>query len=374
MSGQPRKVLVVCGGPSAEYVVSLTSARAAAHSLDRHRYHLRVACIEDCGEWVFPDEIWTSETPPSRIEKLFDLFDMPELCPMGYLTRRSPAEALARIQQWRPDIVLPIMHGAFGEDGRFQGLLDFMGLPYIGSGVLANALCMDKRRTKDFLAAAGIRVSRHMLFQAHTPVAQREDQLAAAGNLLGWPLVVKPNRGGSSLFCGLANTPEELRQFVSRAFDADPEVLVEQFVAGREVTCGVLDLAESFGGRIVCPPTEIRPRSGKFFDFDAKYRPGATEEITPAGMPEAVLNRIQAMAEKTHDLLGCHGMSRTDMIVDADDQPVLLEVNTIPGMTPTSLLPQGAAAVGIGMTTLLTGLIEGVFERLVEQRSRQGAG
>src|SRR5690606_2591302 len=125
--------------------------------------------------------------------------DMPELCPSGYLTRRSPAEGLARLQQWNPDIILPIMHGAFGEDGRLQGLLDFLGYPYIGSGVLASALSMDKRRTKDFLASHGIRVSKHMMLSSNSSVAHREDQLVASGNLLGWPLVVKPNRGGSSL-------------------------------------------------------------------------------------------------------------------------------------------------------------------------------
>jgi D-alanine-D-alanine ligase len=212
-----------------------------------------------------------------------------------------------------------------------------------------------------------------MMLLATSPGAHREDQLAAAGNLLGWPLVVKPNRGGSSLGAGVASNGEELRALVNRAFDADGEVLVEQLVRGVEATCAVLDLAESFGGRLVCPPTEIRPRSSAFFDFDAKYRPGATLEITPAELPDEVIHRIQAMAEKVHELLGCRGMSRTDVIVGADGQPVFLEVNTIPGMTPTSLLPQGAAALGINMTTLLTGMIEGVFEKLIETRARRRA-
>ncbi|MBI5155150.1 D-alanine--D-alanine ligase, partial [Candidatus Poribacteria bacterium] len=364
MSVEPRKVAILCGGPSAEYVVSLTSARAAAHNLDRHRYRLRVACIEEDGSWVFPEEVWSSETPPSRVDKLFNLLDMPELCPVGYLTRRPAAEGIGRLQQWRPDIVLPIMHGAYGEDGRIQGMLDFLGLPYIGSGVAASALSMDKRRTKDFLAAHGVRVAKHMTVCASSSAGLREDQTAAAGNLLGWPLVAKPNNGGSSIASGIARNTEELRSLVNRGFDADSEVLIEQFVAGTEVTCGVLDLAESFGGRLVCPPTEIRPKSAAFFDFDAKYRPGATEEITPARLPDAVLNRVQTTAEKAHDLIGCTGMSRSDFIVDAEGQPTYLETNTIPGMTPTSLLPQGAAALGVNMTTLLTGLIEGTFERL----------
>ncbi|MCB2153325.1 D-alanine--D-alanine ligase [bacterium] len=372
MSEAPRKVVLMCGGPSAEYVVSLTSARAAAHALDRHRYRVRVACIDEDGNWIFPEEEWTGETPPSRIEKLFDLLDMPELCPVGYLTRRSPAEGLGRLQQWRPDVILPIMHGAYGEDGKLQGMLEFLGFPYLGSGVLASSLAMDKRRTKDFLGAHGIRVGRHMTMTASSTPAHRDDQIEAAGNLLGWPLVVKPNAGGSSLAAGLANNTDELRGLVNRAFEHDSEVLVEELIRGREVTCAVLDLAESFGGRLVCPPTEIRPKSSAFFDFDAKYRPGATEEITPADLPDEILNRIYTMAEKSHDLLGCHTMSRTDMIVREDGQPVYLETNTIPGLTPTSLLPQGAAALGINMTTLLTGMIEGTFERLIEAKARRG--
>lgn len=371
MASTPRKVLILCGGPSAEYVVSLTSARAAAHNLDRHRYRLRIAAIEEDGSWTFPEEEWTAETPPSRVDKLFDLLDLPELCPVGYLSRRTAAEGIARLQQWRPDVVLPVMHGAYGEDGRVQGLLDFLGAAYVGSGVLPSALAMDKRRAKDFLAAHGIRTPKHMLLSSSATTAHREDQIDAVGNLLGWPLVVKPNRGGSSIASGLANSPDEVRQLAHRGFDADTEVLVEEFIAGREATVSVLDLAESFGGRLVTPPTEIRPKSAKFFDFDAKYRPGASEETTPADMPDDVLNRIQAVAEKAHDLLGCHGMSRTDVIVDEAGQPVFLELNTIPGLTPTSLLPQGAAALGIHMTTLLTGLIEGVLERIVDERVRR---
>ena len=367
----PRKVVILCGGPSAEYVVSLTSARAVAHNLDRHRYRVRVACIEESGSWIFPEEEWTAQTPPSRVDKLFDLLDMPELCPIGYLARRAPAEGLARLQQWRPDIVLPIMHGAYGEDGRLQGLLDFIGIPYIGSGVLASALGMDKKRTKDFLGAHGIRTARHMVLSSTASMAHREDQLEAAGSLLGWPLVVKPNRGGSSLAAGLAANTEELRALVARALDGDTEALIEQFIKGAEVTGSVFDLAESFGGRLVAPPTEIRPKRSSFFDFDAKYRPGATDEITPAQLPEEVLTRIQAVAEKAHDLLGCTGMSRSDMIIAEGGQPVFLEINTIPGMTPTSLLPQGAAALGVHTSTLLTGLIEGVFEKLVEEKARR---
>ena len=368
----PRKVAILCGGPSTEYVVSLTSARNCAHAIDRYRYRIRVICLQEDGAWVMPEEEWNAETPPSRIEKLFDLLDVPEYCPTGYFKQRTAPEGIARLMQWQPDIVMPIMHGAWGEDGRIQGLLDILGLPYIGSGVAPSALAMDKRRTVDYLAAQGIRISRHVLMRSSSPRSHREDQIAAASGLLGWPIIVKPSRGGSSVATAVANTQDELYRAVCRAFEVDSELLLEQFVKGREVTCAVLDLAEAYGGRIICPPTEIRPRGNGLFTFDAKYTPGATEEITPAPMPEEILNRIQVMAEKSHDLLGCRGLSRTDMIVPEDGQPVYLETNTMPGMTGTSLLPQGAAEVGISMTALLTGLVEGVFETIIEQRTREG--
>lgn len=370
MNVAPRKILLICGGPSAEYVVSLTSARSAAHHLDRHRYDLRVACLDEMGDWIIFDEVWNSHTPPSKVDKNFDLLDMPELCPRDYFKRRSLPDALQEFMKWQPDLILPIMHGAFGEDGRMQGFMDLIGFPYVGSGVMASSLCMDKRRTKDFLAAHGLKTARHILLRSRSSVSLLEDQMKACGNLLGWPLVVKPNIGGSSLASGLANNEEELRHFIRRAFDACDEILVEEMIEGTEVTCAVLDLAESFGGRTVCPPTEIRPKSGSFFDFDSKYRPGATAEITPAEISEKLILRVQAMAEKAHDLLGCEGMSRTDIIIK-DNIPVFLEVNTIPGLTSTSLLPQGAEATGLNMTSMLTGIIEGKFERLIEKKARK---
>lgn len=368
-----RKVALLCGGPSAEYVVSLTSARCVAHALDRQRYTVRVFCVQEDGSWVCPEEEWTSATYPSRIEKLFDLLDNPEYCPSGFFKIRTPGEGLRRLCEWEPHLALPIMHGAYGEDGRLQGLLDFLAIPYIGSGVLASALAMDKRRATNYLGTHGIRVARHVVLRSSSPRSHRDDQIAGAGELLGWPLVVKPCSCGSSIATCVANNTDELYRGVTRAFEVDDEVLLEEYISGMEVTCGVLDLAESYGGRLLCPPTEISPRGGDFFDFEHKYRPGAAEEVTPARLPETVIHRIQTVAEKAHDLLGCFGLSRTDMIVPEDGVPVFLEINTIPGMTTTSLMPQGAAELGISMTAMLTGLIEGVFESLIERSAREGS-
>ncbi len=369
--GYARKVALICGGPSSEFVVSLTSARCVAHAIDRQRYEVRVFCILEDGSWVCPEEVWNNSTYPSRIEKLFDLLDYPEFCPTGFFSQHPPVEGLRRLVNWAPSMILPVMHGAYGEDGRIQGMMDMMNLPYIGSGVTASALAMDKRRALNFISAHGIRVARHLILRTETPRAHREDQLAGAGTLLGWPLVAKPSHGGSSVATAICKDLDELYRAVTRAFESDDDVILEEYVVGTEVTCGVLDLAESFGGRIICPPTEIRIKNGDFFDFDNKYRPGATEEITPAEIDEPLTHRVQTIAEKAHDLLGCKGLSRTDMIIPEDGQPVFLETNTFPGMTNTSLLPQGAAELGISLTALLTGLIEGVYESIVEKKARE---
>lgn len=367
----PRKIALLCGGPSSEHVVSLTSARCVAHAMDRHRYRIRPFCVLEDGNWICPDEEWTGQTYPSRIEKFFDLLDMPEYCPTGFFTPRSSIDGVRRLCEWGPQMVIPMIHGAYGEDGRLQGLLDFLGVPYICSGVSASALAMDKRRCADFLSSHGIRIPRHIVLRSSTPRAHRDDQLAGAGALLQWPIIVKPSHGGSSIGTAVVHHFESLYRAVMRAFEADDEVLLEERIVGTEVTCGVLDMAESFGGRMVCPPTEIRFKNGELFSFDQKYRPGATEDITPAELPETTLQRIQTIAEKAHDLLGCLGMSRSDLIVPQDGHPVFLETNTIPGMTPTSLLPQGAAELGISMTNLFTGMIEGVLEHIIERKTRK---
>ncbi len=364
--------------------------------MDRARWEVRVACILQDGLWAMPRQILGPAMAPTDIDKLFDLLEMPDLAPRGYLNLASVGEAVARLTgPERPDLIFPVTHGAFGEDGRLQGLLDFIGVPYAGSGVLGSALAMDKVRACELVEAHGIRTPRRLVAgQGHAPW-NAEQTARLVEDHLGWPVFVKPACGGSSVGAAPAACASELDECVRQAASFGGAVLIEERIEGMEVTCGVIELAgcgacdepgsacecgaelsegslcasgdaAGLSGapgravlhRVACPPTAIRPRGAEFFDYESKYRPGASEEITPAPLDREVLRRIQEIAERAHVLLGCRGLSRTDMIVTPEGEPVYLETNTLPGMTPTSLLPQGARAIGLDMTQLLSLMIE----------------
>jgi D-alanine-D-alanine ligase len=213
---------------------------------------------------------------------------------------------------------------------------------------------MDKVMTNRTLASRGIRVPKNLV--ARTPV-DMDDLKSRVKSELGFPVVVKPNRQGSTVGLGIAHTEEEFESIVETALAYDGELLLEEFVRGCEVTCPVLGNSDCHA----LPVIEIIPASG-FYDYHAKYTPGATEEIVPARLPEDIYRKVQKTAEECHAAHSCRGMSRTDMIV-GDDGAIVLEVNTIPGMTPTSLLPQSAEAAGIAFPDLIDKLIQYALER-----------
>ena len=248
----------------------------------------------------------------------------------------------------RPDIVLIALHGKYGEDGTVQGLLDLLEIPYVGSGVLASALAMDKIMTRKVLEREGIPVPKGIavqhLFDMDSLAKQVEREI-------GYPAVVKPNRQGSTIGLSIAQSAAELPAAVELAFEHDTDVLIEEFVEGTEITVAVLgnDELEAL------PVVEIVPASG-FYDYYSKYTPGATEEIVPARIPEKQYKLAQELGLACHKALGCRGMSRADMIIRGEEV-IVLEINTIPGMTPTSLLPTAAKAAGIEFPQLLDRLI-----------------
>lgn len=252
----------------------------------------------------------------------------------------------------RPDVAFIALHGKFGEDGTIQGLLELVGIPYVGSGVLASALAMDKIMARKMLAAEGIPVPGGLAVDRCDRETLLNDVAA-----LGYPVVVKPSRQGSTIGLGIARDETALVEAVETALKYDSDVLLEQFVSGIEITAPVLgndDLE-------VLPMVEIIPEGG-FYDYHAKYTPGATEEIVPARLSKEIYVRCEELATACHRALGCEGMSRTDMIISGEDIYVL-EVNTIPGMTPTSLLPRSAQAAGIEFPALLDRLIGYALER-----------
>ncbi|ETR68258.1 MAG: D-alanine-D-alanine ligase [Candidatus Magnetoglobus multicellularis str. Araruama] len=247
------------------------------------------------------------------------------------------------------DIALIIMHGRYGEDGTIQGLLDLLGIPYQGSGVLASALAMDKLISKKLYESEGLKVPPYMVIDQHDYHHAKQSV-----RHLGLPVVLKPVKGGSSIGMDIVFNESDLSVALENAFQYDRQVILESYLEGVEVTGGVLGNIEL----TPLPLIEIIPgKDHRFFDYEAKYKPGATQEICPARLNANMTEKAQESAMKAHKALDCRGCSRTDMII-CDDTIYILETNTIPGMTPTSLLPQAAQAGGFNFSQLLDHLIE----------------
>ncbi len=281
------------------------------------------------------------------------------------VVRYDPRDDLARLAADADsiDAALLILHGPNGEDGTIQGMLELLRIPYQGSGVLGSAAAMNKLTTKHLYAAAGIPFPQYLVLTQNELPGLRQVR-----NRLGWPVVVKPVVGGSSIGTTIVTEDSAFSDAVARAFALDDQVLVESFIKGIELTGGVIgnDAITAF------PLVEIIPDNSRpFFDYEAKYTPGVTREICPARINDDIAEIAKSLAVSAHKALFCRGYSRTDMILKGNDIYVL-ETNTIPGMTKTSLLPQGAAAGGFSFPALLDRLIElGIEEHRRKARFRQ---
>jgi len=323
---QSATVAVLMGGRSSERDVSLVSGRRvlealrSAESPDDRRGPARVIAVE-----ILPDGRW-------RHGKNVSL----------------PGEAVVALAD--VDVFFSALHGGEGENGALQGFLTCSDMPFTGSGVIASAVAMDKVFARELVRASGVTVA-HGVALSRSLWPPSAAQLRELEPLLTPGCVVKPRRGGSSVGCSLVRARDELERAVLRAFEEGPEVLAEAFVAGIETTGGVLEAPD--GTLLALPPVEIRPR-GSFFDYHEKYdADGALELCPPVGIGPEDCERVRACALAAHRALGCEGYSRTDFIVPVGGgEPVFLETNTLPGLTPRSLLPKAAAALGIDYRTL----------------------
>ncbi len=273
------------------------------------------------------------------------------------IRRYDPASDLVKLVQdaREIDVALIIMHGVYGEDGTIQGLLELLGIPYQGSGVLGSALAMNKVAAKKMYLQNGLPVPPYKAAFRGLPFDMDD-----CVETLGLPLFIKPASGGSSIGMSRVTQKEKLETALSKAFEYDDTVLVESFIDGREFTGAVMgndDLT-------ALPLVEITPSipSSTFFDYEAKYTPGGAREICPAPISRELTESMQALAIKAHQALGLRGYSRTDMILSGDSF-YILETNTIPGMTRTSLLPLAAGTAGISFTELLDRLIDLALEK-----------
>jgi D-alanine-D-alanine ligase len=367
----PRKlrVAVVFGGRSSEHAISCVTAGSVLAAIDRDRYDVVPIGITTEGRWVLADDApeklaITGDRLPS-VDETGTSVVLPGDPTLADLTVHEPAKVPQAFGS--VDVVLPLLHGPYGEDGTVQGLLELAGVPYVGSGVLSSAACMDKEYMKVVLAAADLPVGGYVVVRPQEwksdPAAVREAVAA-----LGYPAFVKPARGGSSIGITKVTRPEELDDAIDAARRHDPKVLVEAFVEAREIECGVLQ-AEGFGPPDVSVVAEIVVQGEhEFYDFEAKYLDGATRLDVPADVPAETAAVIRHIAARAFEALSCEGLARVDFFLRRDGSVLVNEVNTMPGFTPTSMFPLVWAASGIDYPALVDRLLRTALARPVGLR------
>jgi len=316
-------VAIVCGGDSGEYDVSVKSGEQVLHYLDREKFIPFLVGISKKG-WVCRMD--GKEFPVDK----------------DHFTLFLDGETI------RFDVVFNAIHGTPGEDGKLQGYLDMIGIPYTSSGVTTSALTFNKSFCKKVVSSTGVRTANSVHLFRHT-----EDPVYAIWEEIAFPCFVKPNNGGSSVGMSKVNKAEELEAALYKAFQEDEEVLVEDFIQGRELTCG---LVRSEGKVISFPVTEIISKT-EFFDYEAKYKEGLAEEVVPADIPEDVSEKCRNISMDLYERLNCYGVVRFDYIY-SNYEFYFLEVNTVPGLSGQSIVPKMARAHGWTMTELFTRMIE----------------
>ncbi len=309
------RVGILMGGPSSEHEVSLSTGRMVLKNLDPKKFKAIPVKIEKSGDWPMP---------------------------------------LSRLKE-EIDLAFIAMHGEYGEDGQIQSLLETFRIPYTGSDPIASALAMDKRKSSVLLANSGLAIPKFLALK-------KEDahiEFAVARNFRG-SVVIKPADRGSSVGVNVSHKKSDLKYAIQKALQHSGEIIAQQHVRGREVTCGVLEINRT---PVALLPTEIIPNGSSFFDYYSKYNTNGSIEITPPNLPKKTIRKIQAAALRAHEALGCSGVSRTDMILTKGDKLYILETNTLPGLTETSLLPQQAEKMGISFPKLLEIIINSALDR-----------
>jgi D-alanine-D-alanine ligase len=350
MTQRKTRVAVVFGGRSSEHRVSCLSAGSVLPHIDRDRYEVVPVGITQEGRWT----IGSDDTKALEIRDR-ELPSVSSLVPAsgGELVPVEPGIAVGDV-----DVVFPLLHGAWGEDGTIQGLFELADIPYVGPGVLASAVAMDKEYTKKLLQAEGLAVGEFSVLrrdQATLSESERER--------LGLPVFVKPSRAGSSVGISKVVDWDHLDAAIAFARKTDPKVIIEAAVVGREVECGVLEFPD---GRIEASlPAELRVVGGAvdWYDFDAKYLDDVCEFDIPAKLDDDLTERLRAMAVTAFRALDCQGLSRVDFFVTDDGELVINEINTMPGFTPISMYPRMWSVTGVDYPTLLTTLIETAIAR-----------
>ncbi len=343
------RVAVLLGGRSSEHSISCISGRSIVAALDPNRYEVSVVGIARDGRWVRDSD--------GGLGILEQSGALPEVA------ASAPAADLSSCLD--VDVVFPVLHGPWGEDGTVQGLLETVGVPYVGSGVLSSAIAMDKGFMKAALASAGLDVGDYVVISDRD---WHDDPEAAVARVarLGLPVFVKPARAGSSLGIVRVTSADELRAAIESARKHDPRIIVEAAVTGaREIECGVLAGPDGERRASRCAEIIVNARHD-FYDFEAKYLDDSATLVVPADLPADVESRVRAASVRAYDALACDGLARVDFFVRADGEVVLNEVNTMPGFTSISMYPRMWAATGIDYPELV--------DRLIADAIRKGTG
>ena len=339
---------VIFGGRSPEHEVSVVSARSVMREADRTRFEVVPFGITKGGRWLLPAETQARLEGPAGERGDLGLDEA-----RGALDTPEVLAELASL-----DAVFPIVHGPLGEDGTLQGLLELAGVPYVGAGVAASAIGMDKELMRAVFAQAGLPQAAYEVLRDDDVIAPQAAIIRDIEAHLGYPCFVKPANGGSSVGVSKARSREDLEGAIREAARFDRKVLIEEAIAGREVECAVLGNANPQAS----PLGEITPRA-EFYTYDAKYADGSTELTVPARVSEATRERLQDYAVRAFRAIDCAGLARVDFFVTPDDDVRVIEINTLPGFTPISMYPRLWQEAGLGYGELISRLVDLALER-----------
>lgn len=362
------RVAVVFGGRSSEHAISCVTAGAVMAAIDRDRYEVVPIGIARDGRWVLP---------PADLRLAIEGGRLPEVTGEGGVLALpfdpdsrglmvvQPGEVPATLGD--VDVVLPLLHGPYGEDGTIQGLLDLAGIRYVGAGVLASAVGMDKGFMKLVWQARGLPVGPYVLVGDREWRRERKRKLdeiiRELGLAGGTPVFVKPARAGSSMGITRVTRESDLEAAVEAAREHDPKVIVEAAVEGREIECGVLQGVDDGPAEASLPAEVLMAGDHDFYDFETKYLDGSTTMAIPPDLPPAAIEEVRRVAVQAFDALDCEGLARVDFFHTPDGRWILNEINTMPGFTPASAFPQMWAATGVDYPALVDRLIQTALQR-----------
>ena len=359
-----KTIAVVFGGCSPEYDVSLNSAHSVINAIDKEKFEIILVGITRAGEWYryfgdvsnIKDDNWHTDKKlikkamisPSRGEGLLEIqSDFVAVWQNDEKTRSEVEHDF--VTATKIDVVFPVLHGKYGEDGTIQGLCELAGIPFVGSGTMASALCMDKVRSYQIVAPAGIKVPKYVYYEQ---MPSKADVLSDVSNF-NLPLFIKPVKAGSSFGVTKLDEIDNIMSAIKFAFEYDDVVVIEEGLVGKELGCAVFENSELKTGRA----DEIDVKSG-FFDYEEKYSLTTAKIHMPARISEEAEKKVQETGKKIFKLLGCKGYARVDMFLTENGEIVFTEINTIPGFTPFSRFPNMCKGIGMGFEELVKKLIE----------------